>query len=58
MELNYLEMEISEQELNALIEDEKQASINYKRLGLDRLSRDEAGHHNYLLNLRKRWYNC
>lgn len=49
-------MKITEEKINALIEDEKNAHIEYKQLGLNNLSRDEGKHHAFLLKLRKKLY--
>jgi len=47
---------ISEDKLNSLIDDESQAHVEYKQLGLNNLSKDEGRHHDFLLKLRKKWY--
>ncbi len=49
-------MKISEEKLNSLIEDEKNAHVEYKQLRLNKLSSDEGRHHAFLLKLRKKWY--
>jgi hypothetical protein len=49
-------MNISEEELNSLIEDEKKGFITYSKLGLDNIARDEKKHHEFLKKLRKQSY--
>lgn len=47
---------LSEEKVNAFIEDEKMASEEYGSLGYSQLSKDEARHHKFWLKKRKEWY--
>lgn len=47
---------IEENKLNALIEDEKMAHAEYKKLKLPNLAKDELKHYHFLLRKRKEWY--
>jgi hypothetical protein len=47
---------ISESQVNAFIEDERKASEEYSRIGANKLASDEARHHRFWLNYRKRVY--
>jgi hypothetical protein len=46
--------EISEEQLDYFIEDERQAIKTYKKYGLYKLARDEARHKKYLTGLKKK----
>lgn len=47
---------ISEEKLNELLLDEKQAFVEYAKLGLSNLARDEKKHYNYLKKLKRQLY--
>jgi hypothetical protein len=48
-----MKQKLTDRKLKALIKDEKQASAEYKRLGLPSLARDEARHRRFLLAKKK-----
>jgi hypothetical protein len=49
-------MKISEEEVNALIEDERKARDDYERMGFPRLASDENRHFKFWLKYRKLHY--
>lgn len=49
-------MEITEEKLDELIQDEKKAFIEYSKLGLSNLARDEKKHYEFLKRLKKRMF--
>jgi hypothetical protein len=44
---------LSRKKLNYLIDDEKKASAEYKKLGFNCLANDEAKHRRFLIQVRK-----
>jgi hypothetical protein len=49
-------MNVTEEQLNYLIDDEKKAFEEYKRLGYASLASDELRHYHFLLKKRKTLY--
>jgi hypothetical protein len=49
-------MEITEEQINTWLDDEKKGFAEYSKAGLPNLAKDEAKHYNYLKKLKQQNY--